>query len=142
MRKFAGPKAGGGAIRTARGQRRTMTLPEVLLWTALRQRPGGLKFRRQHPIGEQLSLDFYCNDARLAIEVDGEAHGCGDRPARDARRDALLRGHGIETLRVAAREVLRDCDAVVRGVVAACVARSPLHHASHGPPPRDELGED
>jgi very-short-patch-repair endonuclease len=29
--------------------RREMTLPEVLLWRVLRARPGGNKFRRQHP---------------------------------------------------------------------------------------------
>jgi hypothetical protein len=49
-----------------------MTLPEVVLWQCLRQRPEGLKFRRQHPTGPYV-LDFFCSDARLAIEVDGEA---------------------------------------------------------------------
>jgi len=67
MRKAAGPKASGKAVQTARGQRRAMSLPEVVLWAVLRTRPGGLKFRRQHPLGERLAIDFYCNDARLAI---------------------------------------------------------------------------
>ncbi|HTT85199.1 MAG TPA: endonuclease domain-containing protein [Rhizomicrobium sp.] len=51
-----------------------MTLPEVLLWNALR---GGqlqnLRFRRQHPVGPYI-LDFYCPSARLAVEVDGAVH--------------------------------------------------------------------
>jgi len=38
-------------IRKARQLRRTMTLPEVLVWQRLRQSPMGIKFRRQHPVG-------------------------------------------------------------------------------------------
>jgi len=78
-----------------------MSLPEVLLWQLLRKAPDGLKFRREHPTGEY-SLDFYCADARLAIEVDGEAHSFGQRPRRDDRRDAWLAAAGIMTLRVPA----------------------------------------
>ena len=120
-----------------------MSLPEVLVWQVLRKRPGGLKFRHEHPTGE-FSLDFYCADARLAIEVEGEAHTRGDRPDRDALRDAWLAASGIVTLRVPAADVLRDLDAVIRGIVAEAQSRLPLHHpaAPGGPPPRDELGED
>ncbi|MDB5670096.1 MAG: hypothetical protein JWO25_1055, partial [Alphaproteobacteria bacterium] len=73
-------------IRIARGLRREMSLPEVLLWTRLRRRPQGFKFRRQQPAGRYV-LDFYCHEAGLAIEVDGEAHDRGDRPQRDAERN-------------------------------------------------------
>jgi very-short-patch-repair endonuclease len=120
-----------------------MSFPEILLWEALRKRPGGMKFRREHPTGEY-SLDFYCGDARLAIEIDGEAHERGDRPARDERRDAWLATKGIVTMRVLAAEVLRDLDAVLQGIVAEARSRLPLHHpaAPGGPPPRDELGEE
>ena len=38
-------------VKKARGLRRVMTPPEVLLWQRLRGRPGGVKFRRQHPVG-------------------------------------------------------------------------------------------
>jgi very-short-patch-repair endonuclease len=58
----------------ARALRRKMSLPEVVLWQALRRgQVAGLRFRRQHPIGPYI-LDFYCLSARLAIEVDGFAH--------------------------------------------------------------------
>ena len=144
MRKAAGPKGEINAIKRARQQRRAMTLPEIALWAVLKARPDGFKFRRQHPVGRELSLDFYCNDARLCVEVDGEAHERGDRPARDAARDAFLAEHGIETLRVAAKDVLTNLDGVLIYILARVRARLPLHHpaAPGGPPPRDKLGED
>ena len=46
-------------IRLARRLRRTMSLPEVLLWNVLRTRPDGLKFRKQYPIGGYVA-DFAC----------------------------------------------------------------------------------
>jgi very-short-patch-repair endonuclease len=111
-----------------------MTAPERLLWQRLRTRPGGLKFRKQHPIGQDCVVDFCCLSARLAIEIDGIAHEMGDRPVRDARRDHFLKENGFRVLRIAARRVLDDADAVANAIVAR--AASPLHHVSHGPPPR------
>ncbi|MDB5691357.1 MAG: hypothetical protein JWO81_420 [Alphaproteobacteria bacterium] len=112
-----------------------MTLPEVLLWRELRQRPEGFKFRRQHPAGPYV-LDFYCEAARLAVEVDGEAHDRGDMPERDNERDEWLRVAGIRSLRVPAREVLQDVEAVMLAIIDQCHAR-PLHHppSAGGPPP-------
>jgi very-short-patch-repair endonuclease len=143
MLKNIAPKAKSRAVKGARQLRRKMTLPEVILWQALRKQPNGLKFRRQHASGPYI-LDFLCSDARLAIEVDGEAHNCGDRPQRDEARDAWLRAAGIETLRIPVTEILKDADAVVRWVFAETEARLPLHHPAQpdGPPPRDKLGED
>ncbi len=111
---LSGPES---AKANARRLRRDMSLPEVLLWQALRKRPDGAKFRRQHPAGIYV-LDFYCDELRLAVEVDGEAHGRGDRPARDKVRDAWLETQGVTVLRVPAVDVLRDLDAVVGGIVA------------------------
>ena len=141
MFKDIAPKGRPTAARSARKLRREMTLPEVILWQVLRQRPGGLKFRRQHPTGPYV-LDFYCGDARLAIEVDGDVHSRGDQPARDLARDEWLRSAGIDTLRIAAIDILGDADAVLRYVVAEATARLPLHQPAGGPPPRDKLGED
>lgn len=101
-----------------------MSLPEVLLWQVLRSQPGGYRFRRQAPAGDYV-LDFYCAPARLAIEVDGEAHSRGDRPGRDLVRDAWLEQRGVRVLRVRAEDVLRDLDSVVRYILAEVGARFP-----------------
>jgi very-short-patch-repair endonuclease len=143
MLKDIAPRARAATTRSAHKLRRKMTLPEVILWHWLRQRPDGLKFRRQHPTGPYV-LDFFCGDARLAIEVDGEAHSLGDGPQRDHVRDQWLRSAGIETLRIPAAELLKDADAVLRHILIEATSRLPLHHpaAPDGPPPRGELGED
>ena len=124
-------------VKQARADRKKMSLPEVLLWQALRKGPGGFKFRRQNPqLGYR--LDFACLEARLAVEVDSEAHSRGNRPARDAVRDRRLAEIGFSTLRIPAIEILKDLDFVITGIVATCRERGPLHHraAPGGPPPR------
>jgi very-short-patch-repair endonuclease len=102
--------------KQAKALRRTMSLPEVLLWKAIKGRQvDGLQFRKQHPVGPYV-LDFYCDAAKLAIEVDGSSHAFGDRPARDERRDAWLAAQGIATLRLPAALILRDVDDAVRTI--------------------------
>ncbi|UNU45072.1 DUF559 domain-containing protein [Sphingopyxis sp. YF1] len=106
-------------VKMARGLRRVMSPPEVLLWQRLRLRPCGVKFRRQHPVGAY-AADFYAVDARMIVEVDGLAHDA--RAERDAGRDDGLRGQGFVVVRVAAVDVLRDVDAVVDGLVRVILA--------------------
>jgi very-short-patch-repair endonuclease len=141
MLKNIAPQASSGTVTKARNLRDNMSLPEVVLWRELRKRPGGLKFRRQHPSGAYV-LDFFCSDARLAIEIDSFAHSTRDRPQHDAARDAWFAGAGIATLRIGARDVLADLEAVVAHIVETARARLPLHHPSGGPPPPDKLGEE
>jgi very-short-patch-repair endonuclease len=121
----------------ARKLRKSMSLPEAMLWQRLRGSQLGMKFRRQHPVGPYVA-DFYCRDARLIIEIDGEAHNRGDRPEKDAARDAYLLDKGFEVLRIAAVEVLRDANAAAEGIAARL--GNPLHQPVAGPPPR--AGED
>jgi very-short-patch-repair endonuclease len=126
-------------VKRARDLRKTMSLPEVLLWQQLRKRPDGLKFRKQFPVGE-MTVDFACLDRRLLIEVDGEGHNFGEQPRRDVARDAILRRDGFKIMRIAAHDVLHDLDAVLRWIVATCLEVGPLHQPVAGPPPRS--GED
>jgi very-short-patch-repair endonuclease len=130
---LAGPRS---TVKLARKLRKEMSWPEVTLWNRLRQRPGGLKFRRQHPAGPYI-LDFFCSDAKLAIEVDGFSHETSGQPAVDQRRDQWLQQRGVRTLRVNAADVTRSPDEVVEWIVATCADRSqPLHQPAAGPPPR------
>ena len=141
MLKDISPEPKHGTVGKARRLRKSLSLPEGLLWRELRKRPKALKFRRQHPTGPYI-LDFFCSDARLAIEIDGEAHSRGKALQRDSTRDLWLTRAGIFTLRIAAREVLSNLDGVFIHIVERATARLPLHHPSDGPPPRDKLGEE
>ena len=105
-------------VQSARSLRREMTPPEVRLWVALRRKAQGLRFRRQHPIGSYV-LDFYCERARLAVEVDGAFHWVGDAPERDAVRDTWVAAQGVHTLRLSARLVMEDLDTALRIIEAA-----------------------
>jgi len=122
-------------VKRARKLRRKMSLPEVLLWQALRERPNGLKFRRQFPT-DRITTDFACLSHRIVVEVDGEWHGYGDQPQRDVARDAELKREGFSVMRIAARDVLKELDSVVRYIVARCNEVGPLHQPAAGPPPR------
>ena len=87
-------------IPRARQLRRKQTWAEKALWRLLRDRRfSGYKFRRQHPLGDYY-LDFYCAEARLALETDGFGHGFPDQQRHDAQRDEFLRAQGILVKRI------------------------------------------
>jgi len=103
--------------------RREMSVSEKVLWVHLRNDKLGFRFRRQYRI-DPYFLDFYCPEAKLCIEVDGEQHAL--RLDKDAIRDAKLAALGIETYRIpsldlfdlkgdgmakAIPEILRRCEA-------------------------------
>jgi 3-isopropylmalate/(R)-2-methylmalate dehydratase small subunit len=135
------PPRTNSAIERARKLRREMSMPESMLWRELRKRPGGLKFRRQHPAGRYV-LDFYCPAARLCIEVDGEAHNRGMGPAHDATRDRFLGDAGVTTLRIAAADVIANLEGSVRLIESTARKRLPLHRPADGPPPHAAHGEE
>ena len=112
----------GSGKRNAKRLRKEMTPPEIGLWLALRRNEAGLHFRKQHAVNDYV-LDFYCASAELAIEVDGEAHARGDRPERDAVRDAWLAAQGLRVLRYPAGEVLTNLEGVVRQIVEVALER-------------------
>ena len=111
--------AGNPTVIRARELRRTMSLPEGLLWQELRKRPGGFKFRRQHPVLGFIA-DFYGPAANLVIEVDGRVHDMGDQPRRDVRRDRQIAELGLRTMRISAAAVLADPADAIAGIVDAC----------------------
>ena len=110
------------AYKAARRFRKQMSLPEVLLWRLLRR--ASPPVRRQHPIGGYV-VDFYCPAAKLVIEIDGFAHDTGDRPRRDAAREAWLRAQGLNVVRIPARDVLHDAVGCAEGILRLCETPPP-----------------
>ena len=99
----------------ARALRTEQTDAEALLWSRLRNRALGPKFRRQVPF-EGFILDFYCREAHLVIELDGAHHLEPDQAAADAARTRYLRSRGLRVVRFLDNEVLLSIDAVVQRI--------------------------
>ncbi len=88
-----------------------MTDPEKTLWKYLRcKQQKGKYFRRQHPDGIYI-LDFYCFEARLAIELDGKIH-LGKREYDNERTD-YLESSGLKVLRISNDDVERRLEWVI-----------------------------
>jgi very-short-patch-repair endonuclease len=103
-------------LAAARALRQSMTDAEQLLWHCLRRKQlGGFRFRRQHPI-ERFVLDFYCCEAKLAIELDGGQHNEPGSKVRDSERTALLAAHGVHVLRFWNNEVFTNIEGVLQSI--------------------------
>jgi very-short-patch-repair endonuclease len=97
--------------QAARHLRQQLTPAEATLWEALRGRQlGGLKFRRQHPVGRFI-VDFYCPSCKLVIEVDGSIHA--RQQAYDQVRTDQLQIFGYSVLRFTNDEVMNDLATVL-----------------------------
>jgi len=107
----------------ARELRLAMSPPERRLWALLRGRQCGVGFRRQHPVGPYIA-DFYCREAGLVVEIDGDSHYREAEAIRhDAARDKYMARLGLRVLRFAASDVGRDARAVALAVVDAARER-------------------
>ncbi|WP_325310596.1 endonuclease domain-containing protein [Longimicrobium sp.] len=101
----------------AKELRANMTIPERVLWSALRkERQNGLHFRRQHPV-ERFIVDFCCTSKKLCIEVDGPIHD--EQQERDSARTEYLEALGFRVLRFTNDEVMNALHLVVRRIQAA-----------------------
>jgi len=99
----------------SRDLRQTSTEAERKLWYRLRAgRLNGYKFRRQHPIPPYVA-DFYCEAARLVIELDGSQHS----QAVDQIRTAYMEVRGLKALRFWDNEALQQTDAVLETILRA-----------------------
>ncbi|WP_265583892.1 endonuclease domain-containing protein [Chitinimonas koreensis] len=116
-------------IAFARELREHTTDAEHLLWQLVRDRRLlDAKFRRQHP-WPPYTLDFYCPDARLVIELDGGQHNDPVEQAKDAERSQRLESNGLEVLRFWNNEVLAQTESVLEQIHTRLLARLPAAHA-------------
>ena len=96
----------------ARNNRREMTESETVLWNALRNMKAGVRFRRQHPIGDYIA-DFICLPAKLVIEVDGDYHQEPQQQELDKQRTEFLVSKGYQVIRIKNEEISNDLNEVV-----------------------------
>ena len=113
QRQYRGGYQVAGLVTLARELRKQQTSAEDLLWQLLRDRQLlGFKFRRQHQIGDYIA-DFFCREANLIIECDGEIHDRNEAWHHDQNRDAYMINQGFRILRFANERILNDTESVL-----------------------------
>ena len=115
-------------LRQARTLRSNSTDVERELWYHLRdRRMQGIKFRRQHPV-PPYTVDFYCDAAKLVVELDGSQHG----DARDCARTEFLQRRGLKVVRFGNHEIIEDKDAVLEAIWRIVAPFAPHPNPSPG----------
>jgi very-short-patch-repair endonuclease len=100
-------------ISFARALRRNQTDAERILWNQLRNlQLDGVKFRRQHPIGNYI-VDFDSLDRKLIIELDGGQHNEEQVKEKDEQRTKWLESEGYKILRFWDNDVLSNTEGVI-----------------------------
>jgi len=118
-----------GMLETARELRRKQTPPEEVFWELVRARRFmGMKFRRQHQLGDYIA-DFYCHEHRLVVELDGGVHSI--KRKKDHKRDAWMQTQGFTVLRFPNEELLDDPEAAL-SAIAEAVLPSPTGRGAGG----------
>lgn len=115
-------------IPRARELRKNMTRQERRLWyDLLRRLP--VRFQRQKSTGGYI-LDFYCHEARLAIELDGGQHYTAEEIEYDAKRTAQLERFGLKIIRYSNADIDKNfpavCEDASRQVKARIDPQSPI----------------
>lgn len=96
-------------VKSAQNMRRRMTTAEGMLWQKLANEFGGLRFRRQYPIGNHV-VDFYCRKLKLIIEISRSG------VPMQKERDAFLCACGYTVLRFSERDVVDDLPRIVSAI--------------------------
>ena len=94
----------------ARYLRNNSTLSEVLLWKEIKNKALGVEFKRQVPILDYI-VDFYCQELKLAIEVDGHIHDF--RYVEDKVRQEQIEQRGITFIRFSNEDIKTNMFSVV-----------------------------
>jgi very-short-patch-repair endonuclease len=121
------------SFERARQSRGNKTSAAKDLWKHLRKKQlGGFQFRRQHPV-DQFILDFYCHEARLAVEADGFVHVPIDQKMYDQERDRIIHELGIKVMRFRNGEIFNSRSAVLNKIQTEASNPSQLFNSPNTP---------
>jgi len=119
-----------GLLARARELRQAQTPAEELLWELVRDRRLlGLTFRRQHQFGNYV-LDFYCHEAKVAVELDGPVHE--GRTRHDTKRDRYLASQGVTVMRITNQDLLTDTESTLKALIRRLKLPSPPGRGAGG----------
>jgi len=104
-------------VKKARALRNNMTRAEKILWSRIREKKiNGHKFRRQQPIFDYIA-DFYCNELKLIIKVDGEIHSLPEKTNYDLKRDKILKINGYNIIHLTNLEIETELDSTINKLI-------------------------
>ena len=108
-------------IPRAKELRKNATRQENHLWyDFLSKYP--VRFQRQKTIASFI-VDFYCDSAKLAVELDGSQHYTQEGLAYDAQRSAILEQYGVMVIRFSNQDVDAQFSAVCEAIHRTVQAR-------------------
>src|SRR3990167_9121982 len=94
------------------------TTPEIILWNKLKGKQlDNRKFRRQHSI-ENFILDFYCSEAKIGIEIDGDSHYSQESKLNDEIRTGRIAKHDIKVIRFTNKKIMENIDGVLADILS------------------------
>ncbi len=100
-------------MRRAANLRKNMTGAERKLWHCLERKQLGVRFRRQHAIGNFI-VDFCCVKKKIIVELDGSQHL--DLQEYDEDRTAYLKSRGYRVIRFWNNDVMNDIEGVILAI--------------------------
>ena len=104
------------SLTRVREARCDSTPAERKLWSRLRARQlSGAKFRRQVWLGPFIA-DFFCAEAKLIIEVDGDSHA--SQQSYDERRTNWLASEGFKVVRVTNGDVMHNINGALEFIAS------------------------
>ena len=96
-----------------------MTPAESVFWEMVRRRKMfNLKFRRQQVI-EGFIADFFCDELKLVVEIDGDVHNNPVIVEQDKLRTMVFENRGLTVLRFSNSEVFESPE-IIRDKLNAC----------------------
>lgn len=96
-----------------------------MLWFYLSNKQLGVRFRRQHIIGQYIA-DFACLEKMLVVELDGGYHSIPEQHISDEQRTADLQEMGFSVIRFTNEELFQGIDLVLTKIKTALAANAPL----------------
>ena len=115
-------------FENAKKLRENMTWAERKLFEQLSKNKLGVRFRAQHPLSLYI-VDFYCHQAKLVIEIDGDVHFNEEAQKADEERTTAIEEFDLRLIRFTNEEIFKNINEVISEIakhVNERVTQSPL----------------
>lgn len=107
--------AGNIIFERAAELRANPTPMEEHLWHFLSNSRLGVRFKRQHPVGNYIA-DFYCHSIKLVIEIDGSVHNTEEQKLIDKEKDEFYQSVGIRVVRITNKTLNNSTEEVLNNI--------------------------